>query len=427
VRILVVGPHFTPDTAPTGTILARTVEELALLGHELDVVTSLPWYEDHDVDPRWRGRVARREKTPWGGVTRLWPFPTSKAGLAGRAAGFVGFSTLVGAAAIARGGRPDVVLAQAPPLTLAPVAALAARRYGVPLILGLQDIFPDVAVEVGAITNPRVIDAARHFERFCYRCADALVVLSRDMVDNVTTKVELIEAAQRPEVVEIPNFVDVDAIVPGDRMTAYRAELGLDEADLVVMYAGNLGHSQPFDDVVALADALAGRTFDGRRAVVVVNGDGVMGPWLRDQAKDRTNLVVRGYQPVERLGEVLATADVHLVVLKPDLARSSVPSKTYSAMAAGRPVVAAVDAGTEIDRILRESGGGVPVAAGSVTALVDAVTAMLTDGDRRRRCGRAARRHAEIQASPAAVAAAYGELFDGLVDGPRGHSGGTPR
>lgn len=427
MRILVIGPHFTPDTAPTGTILARTVEELALLGHELDVVTSLPWYEGHDVDPRWRGRVARREATPWGGVTRLWPFPTSKAGLVGRAAGFVGFSTLAGAVAIARGGRPDVVLAQAPPLTLAPVAALAARRYRVPLVLGLQDIFPDVAVEVGALTNPRVIDAARRFERVCYRHADALVVLSRDMVDNVTAKVDAIGTARRPDVVEIPNFVDVDAIVPGDRMTAYRAELGLDEADLVVMYAGNLGHSQPFDDVVALADALAGRSFDGRRAVVVVNGDGVMGPWLRDQAKARTNLVVRGYQPVGRLGEVLATADVHLVVLKPGLARSSVPSKTYSAMAAGRPVVAAVDVGTEIDRVLRDSGGGESVVAGSTAALVEAVVAMLADDGRRRLCGEAARRHVQTQASPAAVAGAYSDLLTRLVDGARGRSGGPHR
>src|SRR5438128_1433098 len=76
LRIAVLCPHFAPDTAPTGEVITAIVHELAALGHELHVVTSLPWYRDHAVEPAWAGRLVRRETTPWGSVTRIHPFAT---------------------------------------------------------------------------------------------------------------------------------------------------------------------------------------------------------------------------------------------------------------------------------------------------------------------------------------------------------------
>ncbi|HET9187660.1 MAG TPA: glycosyltransferase WbuB, partial [Acidothermaceae bacterium] len=76
MKILAVLPHYTPDVAPTGVIGSRLMEELGALGHQIEVVTSLPWYEHHAVAPEWRGAVARREHTTWGSITRVHPFPT---------------------------------------------------------------------------------------------------------------------------------------------------------------------------------------------------------------------------------------------------------------------------------------------------------------------------------------------------------------
>ena len=75
MRLVVVCPHFDPDTAPTGRVITRIVEELAALGHEIHVVTALPWYRTHRVEPDWGGRLVRRELTAWGSITRLHPFP----------------------------------------------------------------------------------------------------------------------------------------------------------------------------------------------------------------------------------------------------------------------------------------------------------------------------------------------------------------
>jgi colanic acid biosynthesis glycosyl transferase WcaI len=91
-----------------------------------------------------------------------------------------------------------------------------------PLVFNIQDVFPDAAVETGAITNERIIAVARWLERISYHRAAAVTVLSDDLRDNVVAKVK---PSHRNRVHVIPNFVDTDFIVPGDRLTPLRAEL----------------------------------------------------------------------------------------------------------------------------------------------------------------------------------------------------------
>ncbi len=103
--------------------------------------------------------MVRHEDTEWGRITRVHPFPTDKRNIPARAAAFGGFTALSTALGVAgrRSARPDAVLAMSPPLTLGGAGWLAARPRGVPFVFNIQDVFPDVAVELGAISNPRVI------------------------------------------------------------------------------------------------------------------------------------------------------------------------------------------------------------------------------------------------------------------------------
>ncbi|MGA9278731.1 glycosyltransferase family 4 protein, partial [Ilumatobacter sp.] len=372
VGVVVLCPHFAPDTAPTGTVMTRIVDELVSLGHRVHVVTALPWYRSHAIEPGWTGRWVRREETTWGSITRVHPFPgDDKSNLLRRAIGFVGYSALAGIQAVRTGGwfrRADVVIAMSPPLTLGLTGKIAAMIRRAPLVFNIQDVFPDAAIETGAITNPRVIAAARWLERLSYRSADAVTVLSDDLAENVRAK---LPAERRSRVHEIPNFVDTDAIRPLDRLTPYRAELGLGDGP-VVLYGGNVGFSQSLDLMVHAARALPEVTF-------LVNGDGAARADLEASAVDVPNIVFRGYVDGERLAELLATGDVHVVPLKAGLARVSVPSKTYSIMAAGRPVLAAIDPDTAVPRILADSGGGVAVAPDDPEAFVRAVRELVGD------------------------------------------------
>ena len=400
LRIAVLCPHFAPDTAPTGDVITRIVTELAALGHELHVVTALPWYREHSIEEGWRGKMLRRELTEWGSITRVNPFPGGdKRNLVRRALGFAGFSALAGVASL-RGGRVDAVIAMSPPLTMGLTGwGTHLVRRG-PLVFNIQDVFPDAAVETGAITNRHIIAAARWLERVSYHRAAAITVLSDDLRDNVTAKVK---PSHRDRVHVIPNFVDTEFIQPADRMTALRRELGIGD-EPVVLYAGNVGFSQSLEMVVDAAR-------DFPQATFLINGDGAARTTLEARAAGTTNVRFSGYQPRDRVPEVLATGDIHLVPLKAGLGRVSVPSKTYSILAAGRPVLAAIDAGTEVPRMLSASNAGVAVAPDDPNAFKEALAALLADRAAASAMGAAGRAWVTGAASPRAVAVAYEQLI----------------
>jgi colanic acid biosynthesis glycosyl transferase WcaI len=414
--LIVLCPHFAPDTAPTGVVMTRIVEELAALGHTVHVVTALPWYRSHRIEPEWDGRLVRSERTPWGSVTRVHPFPgRDKSNLVRRAFGFGAFSLLAGLCCLRTGGwfrRSGAVIAMSPPLTLGLTGWVASRVRRCPMVFNIQDVFPDAAVETGAISNRTIIAAASWLERVSYRAADAVTVLSDDLRDNVVAKLTAGRGGgatgdRGARVHVVPNFVDTEAIVPADRATPYRAELGLGDGP-VVLYAGNVGFSQSLDLVLAAARALPEVTF-------LINGNGVARPSLEAAAADIANVRFADYLEPSRLSELLATGDVHVVPLRRGLGRVSVPSKTYSIMAAGRPVVASIDPGTAVPRILADSGGGVAVVPDDAGAFTDAIRSLVADPGRARQLGVLGRAWVEREASPRAVGVAYDDLLRSLA------------
>jgi len=408
VKLVVVTPHFFPDVAPTGTVWTRIVQELAERDHRIEIITSLPWYRLHAVEEEFAGKLVRYEDVPWGRITRLHPFPApDKRALFHRAAAFAGFSVM-GAALGSRGGAVDGVLAVSPPLTLGLTGAAIARIRKAPLVFNVQDVYPDIALELGVFEEGPLISATRRLERFCYARADAVTVLSEELKSNVRAK-----TADPEKVRVIPNFVDIEAIVPADRENAYRREYGL-EGKTVVMYAGNVGLSQSLDIVLEAAGALSYEN----DLVFVINGQGAARSELERKASGLDNIRFVDMQPLERLPEVLSAADIHLVPLKRGLARSSVPSKTYSIMAAARPLIASVDAGSEVARLLERSEGGIAVPPEDAEALTKAIRSLLDAPEEAARMGGSARSFVEGWASPAAVARSYEELFDELKARP---------
>ena len=404
LRLVVLCPHFAPDLAPTGVVMTRIVTELAARGHELHVVTSLPWYRNHAIEQGWGGRLWRTEKTEWGSIIRVHPFPgKSKSNLLRRALGFIAFSYAVGIRSVHADGLPfkvDGVLAMSPPLTLGLTGWCTKIIRRAPLVFNIQDVFPDAAIQTGAISNKKIIAAAKWLERVSYQRSDAVVLLSQDLRTNIANK---IDAKHHHRLHVIPNFVDTVAITPQDRMTNYRSELGIGD-QLVVMYAGNVGFSQSLNLVVEAAAKFPEVAF-------VVNGDGAARKKLQEDCAELANVYFGDYQPIERLSEVLATGDIHLVPLRTGLAAVSVPSKSYSILAAGRPMLAAIDLNTEIPNMLQQSGAGIAVEPDNAPAFIEALGRLVNNRDQLSEMGANGRKWVETHASPASVAARYEEIF----------------
>ncbi|MCP4957880.1 MAG: glycosyltransferase family 4 protein [Actinomycetia bacterium] len=405
MELVVVCPHFEPDVAPTGDVMTRIVKELAARGHRLHVITSLPWYLHHRVEPGWGGRLFRSETTRWGRITRVHPFPApDKTNLFRRALSFAGFTAFATVRAM-WGRKVDGVLAMSPPLTLGPAGWLAGITRRAPVVFNIQDVYPDVLIEVGAVKSGRTIAALRWLERFSYARADAVTVLSEDLKRNLSAKVD------PGKVRVIPNFVLTDAIKPESRNNSYREELGVGDRTLV-MYAGNIGYSQPLELVVAAARAFADRD----DVHFVVNGGGSGRASVEQAAKGLDNITFMDLQPKERLPEVLAAGDLHLVLLRKGLSASSVPSKTYSVLAAGRPLLCSLDEGSEVTRMVAEADAGVSVPPENSAAFIGALRDLLDDPERLAEQGRNGRVFVEGCYSPEAVAQAYEELFVQLAN-----------
>ena len=404
LRLIVLCPHFEPDMAPTGVVMTRIVHELAARGHELHVVTSLPWYRKHQVESGWAGALWRVEKTNWGSISRVQPFAgKTKSNLLRRAVGFVLFSYFVGLRALFTGRfwrRVDGVLAMSPPLTLGLIGWHTKLFRGGKLVFNIQDVFPDAAIETGAISNQRVIAAASWLERVSYQRSDSVVLLSDDLANNVQRK---LEQKFHKRIKVIPNFVDTQAIVPMSRLTNYRRELGIDES-LVVMYAGNVGFSQSLELLLEAARVLP-------EVMFVINGEGAARNSLEAKASTLNNVKFGDYQDVSRLSEVLATGDLHVVPLRRGLGSVSVPSKTYSILAAGRPICAAIDLDTEVPRILAAAKAGVCVEPDNQQAFVSAIKAMTLDRKNLEEMGANGRKWVEGHASPQSVAQRYEALY----------------
>ena len=404
LRLVVLCPHFAPDLAPTGVVMTRIVTELAARGHELHVVTSLPWYRNHAIEPGWGGRLWRTEKTEWGSIIRVHPFPgKSKSNLLRRAIGFLAFSYAVGIRSVHADGFPfkvDGVLAMSPPLTLGLTGWFTKIIRRAPLVFNIQDVFPDAAIQTGAISNKKIITAAKWLERVSYQRSDAVVLLSQDLRTNIANK---IDTKYHDRLHVIPNFVDTVAITPQHRMTSYRSELGIGD-QLVVMYAGNVGFSQSLNLVT---DAAA----NFPEVAFVINGDGAARKKLQEDCAQLTNVYFGDYQPIERLSEVLATGDIHLVPLRMGLASVSVPSKSYSILAAGRPMLAAIDLKTEIPNMLQQSGAGIAVEPDNSPAFIEALARLVSNRNQLHEMGANGRKWVETHASPASVAAQYEAIF----------------
>ena len=407
LRLLVITPHFLPDTAPTGTIITELTQQWCEQGHEIHVITSLPWYEEHKVAADWKKGFIDRELHDSLRITRLHPFPFNKSSFFLRALGFLLFSLFTSAVSIFSRGPFDAVFCLSPPITFGTVGKIASKRHRCPLVLNIQDIFPDVAIETGILKSQLLIRLSKRLEVNSYKFSSVVTVLSEGMKENINRK--LFEQKKMPAIEVIPNFAYTNFFAL-EEDESYKKENQL-EGKNIVMYAGNLGHSQPLEIMVNAAKA----HFDKENLIYVVNGSGVKAEYVKEEAKKLNNLRFVDFQPLERLPNVLSSADIHLVMLKSGLGNLSVPSKIYNIFASGKPVVASVDSDTEIARVVRDAEAGFVVDPHDPSAFFKAIELLTDDYSLRKEMGTSAKRWAEKWHTSENISKKYTDLITGII------------
>jgi glycosyltransferase involved in cell wall biosynthesis len=274
----------------------------------------------------------------------------------------------------------DVVWGTTPPLFQGATAWLLARLKRAAFVFEVRDLWPAFAVAVGVLRNRVLIGLAEALERFLYHRADRLVVNSPGFIDHVRAR-----GAKRVDLV--PNGVEVAMFDPDSTGTAFRRAHGL-EGKFVALYAGALGLSNDLGVVLEAAVELG----DEPDIAVVLLGDGKERPALEQQAQalGLRNLHFLSAVPKDEIAQALAAADAGIAILKPlDVYKTTYPNKVFDYMAAGRPVILAIDG--VIRQVIEQAGAGVFVPPGDPDALARAIRQLARDRAASRRMGRSGR------------------------------------
>lgn len=378
-RVFFINRYFFPDVSATAQILTDLAHGLSAGGVEVHIVCSRQLYDAAHA------RLAAEEMLGGVSIHRVWTTRFGRRSLLGRAFDYASFYVMCAAALARLLRRADIVVAKTDPPLISIVAAGVARLKGAALVNWLQDVFPEVASQLGANPLPAAFDRAlRRLRDASLRAAAANVVLGTRMLEYVGTRRT---PASRCHVIE--NSADAESLrprSPGD--SALRVRLGLIDK-FVIGYSGNLGRAHEYDTVLGAAEALRS---DARFAFLFIGGGAGMRS-LETQVKLRrlSNVHFLPYQAREHLEDSLAASDVHLASLIPALEGLIVPSKFYGILAVGRPVVFIGDRDGELSRVIRSAHCGLVVEAGNSSALVEALNSLESDAGRRDAMGAAGR------------------------------------
>lgn len=366
-RIIFINRFFHPDHSATSQILSDLAFVLAKDGRDVQVLASRQIYD------RPQARLAAEETVDGVRIHRVATTQYGRSGLLGRAFDYMSFYGAVARRLRVLLEAGDIVVAKTdPPLMSIPVARIAARR-GARLVNWLQDIYPEIAAELG-IPIPRLLGRTLIAMRNrSLRAADANVALGTGMAGRLGA---CGVAADRIHI--IPNWTEDETVVPVAHADNSLRQAWQLEGKFVVGYSGNLGRAHEFETVLAAASQLR----EQANIVFLCIGGGKHFETLARRAREDGldgGFRFLPYQNRDELKYSLGAADVHWISMRPELEGLIFPSKLYGIAAAGRPVLAITPGRGEIAELVRQHGCGAAIDPGDGTGLARSIRRLAAD------------------------------------------------
>jgi len=349
-KILIHSIVFSPDGVSTAYLYKDIAKAFKEHGFEVVVLTTTPHYnivpEELIKQPLKKKFFGFYYESNFNGVKVLHiPQKKFKSTLL-RIVGFIFWHLM--ALVLGLGQRNiNAILSPSPPLTIGFVNLIIGKIKKAKVVYNVQEIYPDFLIEKGGLKSKPIIRILKWLERFVYNKSDAVTTIDQIFYDTVIERFE-----NKSKLHIIPNFVDTDLYHP----LSY-SSLNIDNSlfkannNLKLMYAGNVGHAQDWYPLIETAKKMKNDPID-----FYVIGEGVMKKYIEDQKKEYSleNLYILPYQPREMMPQLLAFADLQYIFMSKEMEGHGFPSKVYTIMACGKPMLICSGDNTPIVNFLKD-------------------------------------------------------------------------
>ena len=406
MRILLIAPYYTPDLGPSAPLFAMLSEGLVKQGHEVLVVTTVPHYPSGRVSSAYKGKWIHRSVENGVKISRVWLPSVKRSNFAFRLLQFLSYQ--IGAVWAEFNQKYDIVIAANPGLWIWLPFVYYVSISRKPALFSVHDVYPDVGVTLGVFRNKFTIAFIAWLERYCLNHSRIVRILSESFRPGLRNL-----GTPDAKMALVYDWVDTDLIRPLPRENDFAQVCDLKDR-FVVLYAGNIGLSQGLENVLAAAEELAEQP--DIHFLFVGDGPGREELIAQAQSHRLRNVQFVPFQPRDRLPEVLGSADVSLVILRKRIGTGSLPSKTFSILASGRPIIASIDQQSETWDLIQKAQAGLCIEPENPQALVKAILILKNDQNLRERLGRNGRIWAERRHSPQSATIQFEELLNKVID-----------
>ena len=371
MRILYLSQYFPPEVGATQTRAYEMAHHLVTAGHQVTVIVEIPNHPKGIIPPEYRGKLYERSVLDGIEVIRVWVKTSPIKTFWSRMAFYLSYMVTAAIAGLllARGNY-QAVYATSPPLFVGGAALALSYLRRIPLFFEVRDLWPESAVAMGELNNPKAVALAEWLEKACYRRAKKIVVVTQGIFNR------LVERGYANKLTLIPNGANVELFQHrGEAGQRLREKLGLQDK-FVVIYAGIHGLAQGLETIIEAAASLTSQPdvhflFVGEGPVKheIVN--------LADKCQ-LPNLTFLPEAPREQMPDFLSAANVAVVPLRRlDLFQGALPSKMFDAWACQCPTLVTIDG--EARQALTKAKAGLYVEPENPAALVEAILQLKND------------------------------------------------
>ena len=404
MRILYLSQYFPPEAGATQTRAYEMARNFVRLGNPVTMLAEFPNHPSGIIPLEYAGKLYERAELEGIDVIRVWVKASPIKSFRSRMLFYMTYMVNAALAGLflAR-QRYDLIYASSPPLFVGGAALFLSKMRRLPLVFEVRDLWPESAVALGELSNPRAIALATRLERVCYQSARRVVVVTQGIFNR------LVERSIPPDkLVLIPNGANVEMFYYSESGRAQvRETLGLGD-QLIAIYAGIHGLAQGLETIIEASWLL--RNDPGIHILMV--GDGPKKAELVDMVEgyQLSNLTLLPEQPRHAMRDYLSAADVALIPLrKLEIFKGALPSKLFDAWACERPVLLSVDG--EARQVMEQAGGGLFIPPEDPHALADSLSWLKIAADDRLRMGQAGRKYTVENYSRQAQAAKLVEIL----------------